>query len=137
VEATFRKSKLDLGERVANEEAYAMHRDLIRLRREDPILRRAEVDGAVLSRSAFVLRYFGSPERLAGNDRLLVVNLGRDLLFCPGPEPLIAPPEKCRWNILWSSEDPRYGGSGTPSPQTEEGLFIPARSAIVLFPETL
>ncbi|MDD2672733.1 MAG: malto-oligosyltrehalose trehalohydrolase [Syntrophales bacterium] len=136
-EATFRNSKLDLRERTANEESYAMHRDLIRLRKEDPVIRRADVDGAVLSRNSFVLRFFSPRECYPEGDRLLVVNLGRDLPFCPAPEPLIAHPGNCRWAILWSSEDPLYGGTGTPPLQTEEGWFIPARSAILLFPERL
>ena len=26
------------------------------------------------------------------------------------PEPLLAPPEGLQWEVLWSSEDPDYGG---------------------------
>ena len=35
--ATFERSRLDLTERQRNPQAYALHRDLIRLRREDPV----------------------------------------------------------------------------------------------------
>ena len=43
-----------------------MHRDLIRLRRRDPVFRAQRprgVDGAVLGPEAFVLRFFGEPAR--------------------------------------------------------------------------
>ena len=44
-------------------EAYALHRDLLRLRRDDPVFgdrRRGRLEGAVLGPGAFVLRYFGA-----------------------------------------------------------------------------
>ncbi len=47
------------------------------------------IDGAVLSPDAFVIRYFG----MDCDDRLLIVNFGRDLKLNPAPEPLLAPPE--------------------------------------------
>ena len=68
----------------------------------DPVFGRQRigaVDGAVLGPDAFVLRYFGDN----GDDRLLVVNYGRDLHLNPAPEPLLAPPEDSLWSILWSS----------------------------------
>ncbi|HET7463620.1 MAG TPA: DUF3459 domain-containing protein, partial [Longimicrobium sp.] len=131
---TFERCKLDLGERERNAPAYALHRDLLRLRREDPVFRAQRpggVDGAVLAPQAFVLRWLTD----GGGDRLLVVNLGGDLRLEPAPEPLLAPPEGCRWATLWSSEDPRYGGAGTPPLDTDEfGWRIPAHSAVALAP---
>src|SRR5262249_6779887 len=109
---TFAACKLDFSERQAHGALYDLHRDLLRLRREDPVFRAPRprgVDGAVLGERAFVLRFFGQ----GGDDRLLVVNLGRDLHLLRAPEPLLAPPEDRRWKILWSSEDLRYGGGGT------------------------
>ena len=72
--------------------------------------KRRGLDGAVLSPDAFVLRFFGED----GDDRLLMVNLGIDLHLDPAPEPLLAPPADSEWRTLWSSEDPKYGGIGTP-----------------------
>ena len=117
-----------------------MHRDLLKLRREVPAFsaqRRGGVDGAVLADEAFVLRFFGGggvddPNPL--DDRLLVVNLGMDLVLNPAPEPLLAPPVGKEWAILWSSEDPRYGGLGTPALETTENWLIPGHAAIVLYP---
>jgi maltooligosyltrehalose trehalohydrolase len=112
----------------------AMHRDLLRLRRQDPVLCTAQcpggIDGAVLGPEAFVLRFFS----VHGNDRLLIVNLGRDLHLAPAPEPLLAPPEERAWQTLWSSEDPCYGGGGTTPLDTEHHWQIPGHAAVVLWP---
>ena len=39
-----------------------------------------------------------------------------------------------RWELLWSSEDYVYGGSGTVEPESEEGWRIAGESAVVLRP---
>ncbi|HEX6059660.1 MAG TPA: malto-oligosyltrehalose trehalohydrolase, partial [Gemmatimonadaceae bacterium] len=58
--ATFERCKLDHAERERHAGAWALHRDLLRLRRSDPVLARPRwVDGAVLSHRAFVLRFGG------------------------------------------------------------------------------
>jgi len=132
---TFERSKLDLSERERHTEAYALHRDLLKLRREDPVFgaqRPGGVDGAVLGPEVFVLRFFGE----AHEDRLLLVNLGRDWRLEPAPEPLLAPPEGMRWEILWSSEAPRYGGSGIVALDPEEPWLVPGQAAVALVPRT-
>jgi len=132
--ATFERCKLDLNEREAHCEAYALHCDLLRLRRTDPVFsqpRAGSFDGAILGSEAFLIRWFDDQK----GDRLLVVNLGADLHLSIAPEPLLAPPEGQRWEILWSSENPKYGGAGTAALETEEGWRIPAHAAVVLFPE--
>jgi maltooligosyltrehalose trehalohydrolase len=129
----FEHSKLDFSERQSHREVYELHRDLLKMRREDPVFRSQRpggVDGAVLGAAAFVLRYFGEN----GDDRLLVVNLGRDLHLDPAPEPLLAPPQGKVWCILWSSESARYGGCGTPPLDTEENWRIPGEAAVALAP---
>jgi maltooligosyltrehalose trehalohydrolase len=131
--ATFERCKLNLNERTQNASAYALHRDLLQLRRNDPVFRQPRprgVDGAVLAPEALLVRFFGAEH----GDRLLLVNLGRDLHFDPAPEPLLAPPAATSWETLWSSEDPRYGGNGTPALDTEENWRIPGQSAVVLKP---
>jgi maltooligosyltrehalose trehalohydrolase len=130
---TCARSKLDLSERQRHAGMSALHRDLLRLRREDPVFRaqrRGGLDGAVLGPEAFVLRFFG----VQTDDRLLVVNLGRDLPLQPAPEPLLAPPEGMVWQMLWSSEDPRYDGDGTAPLEGEGGWQIPGHAAVVLRP---
>ena len=132
--ATFEGCKLDLSERERNLGAYALHKDLLRLRREDPafaVQRPRGLDGAVLGEAAMVIRFFHEP----GGDRLLLVNLGRDLELAPAPEPLLAPPEESRWRVVWASEDPRYGGTGVVEPESDEtGWRIPGEAALVLAP---
>jgi maltooligosyltrehalose trehalohydrolase len=131
--ATFERSKLDLTERQKHAETYLLHKDLLRLRREDPVFRAqrdSALDGAVLASEAFVLRYFGKD----GDDRLLLVNLGRDLLLNPAPEPLLAPPQDRLWDVLWSSEDPRYGGCGTAPPDGPDNWRIPGHAAVAMIP---
>jgi maltooligosyltrehalose trehalohydrolase len=129
--ATFERCKLDLNEREAHCEAYALHCDLLRLRRTDPVFsqpRAGSFDGAILGSEAFLIRWFDDQK----GDRLLVVNLGADLHLSIAPEPLLAPPEGQRWSILWSSENPKYGGAGTAALETEEGWRIPGHAAVVL-----
>ena len=131
--ATMEACKLDWSEYQRNSEMLALHRDLLHLRHSDPAFRMqllGKVDGAVLGPQAFVLRYFVE----SGQDRLLVVNLGADLHLSQAPEPLLAPPEQKRWQVLWSSEDAKYGGSGFVEPDSADGWRLQHESAVVLFP---
>jgi maltooligosyltrehalose trehalohydrolase len=134
--ATFERCKLDHSERETHAPIFSLHRDLLRLRREEPVFRAQRkngVDGAVLAEEAFLLRFFGE----AQDDRLLLINFGTDLHLDPAPEPLLAPPADCEWTVLWSSENPKYGGAGTAPLDTEENWQIPGRAAVVLKPERL
>jgi maltooligosyltrehalose trehalohydrolase len=132
---TFANSKLDLSQRQHHTEIYTLHRDLLRLRQTEAVFRSQRpggVDGAVLGPEAFVLRFFEAH----GDDRLLVINLGSDLHLSPAPEPLLAPPEGMDWTILWSSEDPRYGGNGVTPLEDEDNWHLPGHTATVLRPHT-
>jgi maltooligosyltrehalose trehalohydrolase len=100
---TFRASKLDARDRSAHHPALHLVRTLLALRKTDAVFRAQRADrifGAVLGEEAFLLRYFGE----AGDDRLVLVNLGRDLDLEHAPEPLLAPPRGRRWALLVSSE---------------------------------
>lgn len=133
---TFESSKLDHSEVRKHAETYQLHRDLLRLRREDPVISRQGedgIDGAVLSPGCLIVRFFSADYQA---DRLLVVNLGTDLELNPAPEPLVAPPQKTRWRKLWSSDDPQYGGCGTATLDSEENWRIPGQAAVVLYPVT-
>jgi maltooligosyltrehalose trehalohydrolase len=131
--ATFEQCKLDFGERITHAAVYQLHKDLLRLRREDPVFRAQSpraLDGAVLGDEAFALRFFGPN----GDDRLLLVNLGRDLVLDIAPEPLLAPPEGRLWSTGWSSEDPAYGGSGTAPLDHGTAWRIPGHAAVIMAP---
>ena len=128
---TFARCKLDPRERQQNRWAVELHRDLLRLRREDVVISRQRndrIDGARLGGQAFFLRYFGGEH----GDRLLLVNFGRDLDATPLPHPLLAPPPGCRWAPLWNSDDPQYGGLGVPYPAFEDRWHLRAETTMLL-----
>jgi maltooligosyltrehalose trehalohydrolase len=133
-EASFRGCQLDFGERQTHQAAYALHRDLLSLRSGDPVLARAGAlrpEGAVLGPATFVLRYL-DPEY---GDRLLVVNLDRDLEFVPVREPLLAPPADLRWRLRWSSESLEYGGEGTAAIDLDARFVLPTNTALLFVPD--
>jgi maltooligosyltrehalose trehalohydrolase len=126
----FAACKLNRSERDTHKQIYKMHCDLLKLRREDPVFREQGAggfDGAVLGAYAFVLRFFG-----ADGDRLLLINLDVEFAFGSAPEPLVAPPENTVWHVLWSSENPSYGGHGTPTTEIKGNAMMPAYAALVL-----
>ena len=134
--ASFEKCKLDWREFETHEEAVALHRDLLTLRRTDPVFsaqRAHALDGAVLAPSAFVLRFFGG----AGDDRLLFVNYGPDLNSGSFAEPLIAPPDGAEWRLMWSSEEKKYGGFGVAPFEDDKGWHLTGHSALVLRAESV
>jgi maltooligosyltrehalose trehalohydrolase len=118
--ATPARCVLDFSERRTHAGSYAMHQDLLALRRDAAFREgsRGKVDGAVLGPHAFALRFF-TDDHL--DDRLLIVNLGSDLTRPSFAEPLLAPPAPAfDWAVRWSSEAPAYGGRGTPSIWTRD-----------------
>lgn len=132
--ATFKQCKLNLDERQINADIYQLHKELLHLRRSDPVLSGQElnhIDGAVISSSIFLIRFFSS---VSNNDRLLIVNLGRDFQLSPAPEPLLAPHENHDWALGWSSEYPQYGGHGACEISTQEDWLMPGFSAALLKP---
>ena len=129
-EKIFHSCQLDLSERDAHREAYELHRDLLKLRREVLVFdeqRPASFDAATLDNETFALRFFGD----RSEDHLLVVNLGVDKYLTPLPEPLLAPPLRTEWRVLWSSEDPQYGGEGGLPIETPKSWFVPGRAAFL------
>ncbi len=131
---TFHVCQLDWSERERNAKIVAFHRDLLAMRARTPAFsanHRPAVDGSVLGPEAFALRFFGE----GGDDRLVLVNLGRDLHFRSIAEPLVAPPRGKLWTVLFSSEDPIYGGTGTPAIFSAKGGWtVPGHTAVVLGP---
>jgi maltooligosyltrehalose trehalohydrolase len=132
--STFESCKLDFSERTTNAAAYALHCDLLELRRKDATFRDAQtlggVDGFVLGECSFGIRLFGAE----ADDRLLLVNLGSQMTLSAVSEPLFAPPEGQIWRTKWSSNEIAYGGDGTPPIESERGVVIPAECTVVLSP---
>lgn len=126
----FERSKLDWSEVETHASICRLHSDLLRLRRGDVVFSaqaRQRLDGAVLGSHAFAIRYYEG----TGRDRLVVVNLGADLHLVPAPEPLLAPQPMGEWKLIWSSNQPQYGGPGTVNPLSQQGWHIPAESTTV------
>jgi maltooligosyltrehalose trehalohydrolase len=132
---TMESCRIDWPQTDENRRSLSLHRELLRLRREDPVISRQPAadprdrDGAVIAPHAFCLRCFSEEF----GDRLIVVNLGIGLALDPAPEPLLAPPAGKRWQMVWSSDSAEYGGYGTPPLDAEgEGWHIPAQSTVLL-----
>ena len=135
--STFEGCKLDWSDRQRNPQLYSLYRELMQLRHDDlrfRDLKQNGVDGAVLDERCLALRYFADTP---ADERLLVVNLGRQVLFSPVPEPLLAPPDGHEWQTLWTSEAPQYGGKGMFDMVTDSGWNIFAEVAVALRPVPL
>lgn len=134
--ATFESSRLDWSELTSNAELLALHRDLLSLRKSEPAFSQKSarrIDGAVISKGAFVLRFFMADP---SQHRLLLCNLGRDLHMAVTPEPLLAPPDGHRWVLEWSSEHPKYAGAGRRPVEPEKFWILPGDCTLVLRAET-
>jgi len=135
--ATFERSKINWSERTAQAHIVALHKDLLVLRREiKPIADaggpvRRGLDGSVLDRSAFLLRFFADRPQ---DERLLFINLGNDLPMCSLAEPLISPPVGYNWSVMWSSEEFAYGGSGQRPIDLEKRWTLSADTALLVAP---
>ena len=129
---TYEYSKVDWNERNRNQVWLDLHRDLIRLRREDTCLslQMRKVDGAVVRKNCLVLRFFGND----GDDRLLVVNFGSRFRVRAAAEPLLAPPPNCEWELLWTSDSVRYQGPGRVELEPDVEWLLAAQAALVLRP---
>ncbi|MCC7370129.1 MAG: malto-oligosyltrehalose trehalohydrolase [Chloroflexi bacterium] len=122
-ESTFTRSVLDWSERVAHAGVLDLYRTLLRLRRDDPVLRRQDrsaTRAAALTTDLLAIRRFQDDD-----ERLLLANFGADAVVVDAiaMENLgLFNPEG--WRLLWS----------TPSTTSadEAVLTIPGRSARIL-----
>lgn len=131
---TVRRSTLDFVERERNAATYQLFKDLLKIRRDDPVLGRRplpRVDGATLNDQSFLLRWRDSDT----GDRLLLVNLGAQIEPRPWAEPLLAPPLQHRWRLAWCSDALAYGGMGIVNPLHETGWQCAAESAAFFLAE--
>lgn len=133
--SSFEASKLDPRERERHAGIVAMHRDLIAIRRKDPVFTSParRFDAVAITPQLFLMRYMGGE----AGDRLLVINFGVDTQLSPIPEPLLAPPAGRTWGVLWHSEAPQYGGQGIPDLRTRHEWYVPGKSAVLLADEAI
>lgn len=132
---TFARCRLDWSEFDLNRHVVSLHRDLLAMRRSEMAFASAnaigarKVDGGVLCADAFYLRFFADD---SAEDRLLFVNFGADIEIKSIADPLVAPPAKGSWSLLWSSEHPSYGGAGQRPIDFHGRWTLSADSALVL-----
>ncbi len=137
-QTTFEASKLDWSTCTDEAPDVMLHRDLLRLRSEDPTIccqDKRMIQGAVINPDCFILRWHNSSNEASLDDRLLLVNLARDLHWRPSAEPLVAPALNTHWQVMFSSEDPQYGGSGTALLNTAN-WHVPGHAAILMKPSS-
>jgi maltooligosyltrehalose trehalohydrolase len=108
-EETFRRSKLEWHEaaRMPHQGVLTLYRELLRLRREEPVLRargRETLAVAALGDRALMLRR-SAP---AAPDLLLLVNLGDGLTIATSEREETRASD--RWSPVLDTEDPRFGG---------------------------
>ncbi|MGQ9676197.1 MAG: malto-oligosyltrehalose trehalohydrolase [Chloroflexota bacterium] len=144
-ESTFQKSKLDLAERFAHAETYRLYKDLIALRRTDPVLRepsrRRLIAGSLSDTLLVVKRWSNRGERLA------LFNFGPATVALLDDPELIGQAALERWRLLFTTARPEYGAEPVgPMLQTEDSALsphsgqalsvgLPGSSAVVLAAE--
>ena len=132
--ATFERSKLRLADRAEHAGIYALYQELLRLRREDPVLRdqsRERIDIIVIAeRAVAVQRWTG------GELRVLLLNLGEAPVTLAADSAAFANADTGSHALLLSTTDGRFGGDGTMVTRgrggQETSYEIPPRSAIVI-----
>jgi len=110
-EPAFRGCQLQWTDSRHAAESLKLHGDLLRLRRDDPVLSKLGTSETAIATSAptpavAVLRH----ER-AREERLVLVNLGT-MTTLEMNDPLLAAPSGQKWDMTWCSEHADYGGSG-------------------------
>jgi maltooligosyltrehalose trehalohydrolase len=131
--AVFEACRLHDETTTGSEPAWQMCRDLLKLRAEDTGLgqQTARLLGTTVGDRTLALRFVGTQP---ASDRLLIINLAPDVNIADLAEPLCAPPEACAWSVLWSSEDPRYGGGGLGACAPPRRVVATGHAATVFHP---
>jgi maltooligosyltrehalose trehalohydrolase len=127
-EETFRRSKLDFADRTRNALVYRLYGDLLRLRREDPVLRRQDRLGLLSAPLGERALAFTLGHGTAG--RLVIANFG------PAAEPRLPSRLQAdgRWRRLLTTDDPAYGGAGAESGVQAGRALMPAETTAIFAP---
>jgi len=110
-EAAFRRCRLQWSDSTRARQSATLHRDLLTLRRTDPVLSTLGTSAIAIASSAptpsiVVLRY-----QHGHDERLVLMNLG-PVTTVEMNEPLLAAPSGQTWEMTWCSEHADYGGRG-------------------------
>jgi maltooligosyltrehalose trehalohydrolase len=128
---TFLDSRLRASERVSNGSMLRLHRDLIRLRRTDPVLAqcdRANTRAIAVGERCVVIRRWSDI-----GERILIANAGASQLFDLDGLDLEWPERNRRWRLVLSTGWRRYGGEVTRrQPRLIDGrLAVPSKTALL------
>lgn len=132
-EATFLRSKLDLSERNANAPVLALYTELLRLRRDDPVLRvqdRARTRAAGIGDAVLALHRWAD-----GGHRLLLANTGTGparIAWAGLPATLGLPRGATTWSPLLTTGEGRFGGSTGLPARDAGGIDLPPMTAVLL-----
>ncbi|HWV24373.1 MAG TPA: malto-oligosyltrehalose trehalohydrolase, partial [Thermomicrobiales bacterium] len=132
-ESTFLASKLRLEERERHAGILALYAELLRLRREDNVLRhndRAKTRASAISAEMVTVdRWWGMEHRL------LVANFGPEAHLAMQDVEAFAPIAFLPWSVMVSTTEARFDGDHEPVRTsgfgTERQITIPARSAVI------
>jgi maltooligosyltrehalose trehalohydrolase len=129
-ERAFEACQLDWRTTPAGQDTRRLYTDLLALRHTDPVLSAlgtldVTVDTSAPTSEIVLLRYTGGERAL-----LLLVNLGPLARFEMN-DPLVAPEANRRWELVFCSEHPKYGGSGVVA-SFGEGWRLQAHCAWLL-----
>lgn len=130
-ERSFLDSKLKLNERRQHATTYALYRELLKLRLQDPVLlsgdRACTYAWPVGMNVLFMHRWAGDEHRL------LIANFGGAVDIPVTGRKALAELQDKPWKLLLSTAEKRFGGDGVDayleSVNNTESLVVPARSA--------
>jgi maltooligosyltrehalose trehalohydrolase len=130
---TFLRSKLNLAERELHAGTYALYRELLRLRREDPVL---TVQEKSLSKATAVGPQIVIVERWHENERrLLVANFGPSVGLTFADQPDLSHLLAADLGLLITSSDRKFGGDGSTcglvTVNGQRRIEMPARTATI------
>jgi maltooligosyltrehalose trehalohydrolase len=133
-EHAYRACKIDWKDTADGRASWALHHDLLEIRRSDSVLSRLGTGDIQAASSAptstvVLLRYATDDA-----ERMVVVNLAQRVRLRMN-DPLLAPPQGQRWAVTWCSERAAYGGAGAGDPFTGGPWTLQAHCAWVLQPE--
>lgn len=130
--STFLASKLRLDERERHAGILAWYTELLRLRRDDDVLRhndRAKTQASAISAEIVAVHRWWGME-----SRLLVANFGPEVRLAMRDVPAFAPIAFRPWTVALSTTEERFGGGdavGTAGFGTDREITVPARSAVI------
>lgn len=130
---TFRRSKLNLDERRRNAGVYRLYRDLLRLRKSDPVL--AVQDPTRLQTATPSDQIVAVLRTTDAGQRPFIANFGPPVQLSPAELPLCSSLPATGWRLLLTTTARRYGGCGQRPQLRGRGrawqLSLPARCGVL------